>query len=171
VLTQCLKMESSTNISFTTAKEGTLTLVFNGANTGTIKIDGTVYDVTSTGIITQTLAAGSHTILKGSGSTYLYYMSMAIADDENGGTEPGNSSSMAENTVAQMVCFPNPVADVLTLDTRASIERIEVRNLAGMVLMQQGSGNTIDMSHLGRGIYLVVVHTDRGVVTHKVSKR
>ena len=61
-LTQCLKIESSTNISFTAPAAGTLTLVF-AESTPNIKVDGTKVSG-SGGIITVDVAAGSHTITK-----------------------------------------------------------------------------------------------------------
>jgi hypothetical protein len=74
ILTQCLKMESTTNIVFTTTDAGTLTLVFGSSYTGAVWVDGTSYTPAS-GIVTVSLAAGSHTIKK-IGTNYLFYMSV-----------------------------------------------------------------------------------------------
>lgn len=61
-LTQCLKMESSTNVAFTAPAAGTLTLVF--VETGaTAKVDDTK-KTASNGIITVDVAKGAHTITK-----------------------------------------------------------------------------------------------------------
>ena len=70
-LTQCLKIESSTNISFTAETAGTLTLVFV-ESAPTIKVDGT--KVTgSGGVITVDIAAGTHTLTKENVAN-LFYM-------------------------------------------------------------------------------------------------
>ena len=69
-LTQCLKIESSTSISFTMAEAGTITLVFNPS--ASCKIDGQKY-TSETNIITVELEAGQHTITKAD-STNLYYI-------------------------------------------------------------------------------------------------
>lgn len=74
-LTQCLKMESSTNVAFTAKKEASLTLVFNTGATGSINIDGTAY-AASNGVVTVDLAAGSHTITK-KDVMNLYYIGLA----------------------------------------------------------------------------------------------
>ncbi|MBO5716124.1 MAG: pectate lyase [Clostridia bacterium] len=71
-LTQCLKMESSTSITFTLTEARTLTLVFGTAGK-TVKVDGTKYTTDSNCIVTVELEAGSHTITKGD-SINLYYM-------------------------------------------------------------------------------------------------
>ena len=83
-LTQCLKMESSTSISFTAPADGTLTLVFGGstsASGSTVKVNGTSYTCDSNSIATVEVKAGTVTITKG-GSINLFYMSYAPASTE-----------------------------------------------------------------------------------------
>ena len=80
-LTTCLKIESSTNISFNAPSAGTLTLVFGGSTSASgkaIKIDGTATDIDSTQVLTVDVAAGSHTVTKGD-SINLFYMVYAPA--------------------------------------------------------------------------------------------
>ncbi len=79
ILTQCLKMESATNISFTTDVAGTLTLVFK-ETAKTVKIDGEKYTLDSN-VFTVDLEAGTHTITKGD-SINLFYMVFAPANGE-----------------------------------------------------------------------------------------
>lgn len=71
-LTQCLKLESATSITFTAAKDGKITLVFTEP-AATIKVDGTKYTSGGNGIIEVDLAAGSHSITKAD-SASLFYM-------------------------------------------------------------------------------------------------
>lgn len=63
--TTAIKMESATNISFTTVDELTITVVSDGASGKRIKFDGTNHTVDADGVVSQTLAPGSHTITKG----------------------------------------------------------------------------------------------------------
>ncbi|MBR3901847.1 MAG: right-handed parallel beta-helix repeat-containing protein [Ruminococcus sp.] len=70
-LTQCLKIETATSISFNAGSAGKLTLVLGDASAA-IKVDGTKYSA-SNGIVTVDLSAGEHTITKGD-STNLFYM-------------------------------------------------------------------------------------------------
>ena len=75
-LTQCLKMESSTEIRFGAPESGLLMLVFGGTTDAagkTVKIDGTKHTVSSNGVLELTLQAGWHTITKGD-SINLFYM-------------------------------------------------------------------------------------------------
>ena len=72
-LTQCLKMESSTSITFTITEAKTLTLVFLEA-TKNVKINGTSYKTDGNGILTLELEAGSYSITKGDQMNLYYIM-------------------------------------------------------------------------------------------------
>jgi hypothetical protein len=109
-LTQCLKMESSTNIAFTTTSAGTLTLVFGSSYTGAVLVDG-VSKTPVSGIVTVSLAAGSHTITK-SGTNYLFYMKVVYA-----------STGVENAAVASLKLYPNPVVDNLSLTTDLQVEK------------------------------------------------
>lgn len=90
-LTTCLKMESSTNISFTHTSGGTLTLVFGGTTSASgkrVKIDGASYTIPDTQILVAELAEGSHTITKHD-SINLYYMSYSAT--QGGSVDEGHT--------------------------------------------------------------------------------
>ncbi len=75
-LTTCLKIESSTNISFNAAKSGIIVLVFGGSTNAAgkaIKVNGTSYDIPTSQILEISLGAGSHSITKDD-SINLFYM-------------------------------------------------------------------------------------------------
>ncbi len=74
-LTQCLKMESTTNIAFTMTQAANLTLVFNDGISGKVKVDGVSLDV-SNGVLILPISAGAHTITKADG-LFLFYLKSA----------------------------------------------------------------------------------------------
>ncbi|MDP4272478.1 MAG: T9SS type A sorting domain-containing protein, partial [Bacteroidota bacterium] len=159
-LTQCLKMESSTNIAFTTAASSTLTLVFNSAYTGTVKIDGTTY-TPSAGMITLNLAAGSHTILKGSGSSYLFYMSVSFG-----------TSGIESTEVSKLKLYPNPVVNSLSISSDINVDKAEVYSVNGtLMLSKSGSIKSLDMSGLKSGSYLVKFYSEKEVIKQSIIKR
>lgn len=79
--TWCLKMEGSTEISFTTTEDLTLYLVFGGSTSAAgkrVKIDDVNYTTTASGsnyIVTLPITAGAHTIKK-TDSINLFYINM-----------------------------------------------------------------------------------------------
>ncbi|CAH1197089.1 hypothetical protein PAECIP111891_01058 [Paenibacillus allorhizoplanae] len=93
-LTQCLKMESTTSIGFTTTTASTLTLVLNTADGTKIKVDGTSYPMTN-GIVTVSLAPGAHTITK-TDVTNLFYMKLTGVESDT--TPPGDATFTANVT-------------------------------------------------------------------------
>lgn len=160
-LTQCLKMETSTNISFTTTEPGTLTLVFGSSYTGTINVDGTIISP-SGGIITRTLAAGTHTILKGSGTNNLFYMKLVY----------NNSTKMINPEVIDLVIYPNPVSDKLFIRTKEEIQKVEIFTLTGQkIYHSERNISSLDVSHLDSGNYLLKLFTREGIVSKLIIKK
>jgi pectate lyase len=156
-LTQCLKMESSTSITFTTTASGTLTLVFDGVAAS--KVDGTSYTPTS-GVITVTLAAGSHTITKGS-TNNLYYISMAYA-------------TTATQNISESVLklYPNPVTNSLNIFSDIAVQKTEIYSLTGVLVHRTETNvKTIDMSNLSKGSYLVKVYTEKDAIKQMIIKK
>lgn len=157
-LTQCLKIESSTSISFTTTEEATLILVFNEDFSGKIKINGTSYPVTS-GVLSVIIEAGSYEITKDD-VAYLYYMSIEYI-----------TTAIQNPDAVEFSVFPNPVTNTLNISTTAEIEKISVYSLTGEIIKSTGVGiNLVDMSNFKQGIYIVKIYTARGLFNYKVTK-
>ncbi|HOH86647.1 dockerin type I domain-containing protein, partial [Ruminococcus sp.] len=79
-LTRCLKIETATAISFNAPSNGRLTLVFTEP-AATIKIDGTKYTSSGSGIITADLSSGAHTVAKADAAN-LFYMVFSAAEGQ-----------------------------------------------------------------------------------------
>ena len=94
----CLKLESSTSVSFTTSEEMTLILGFDKA-AANIKIDGTK-QVATNGIIQYTLPAGSHQLTKAD-SNNLYYINLIPTSSQT--DLPDISSSSTDNTAVRKI--------------------------------------------------------------------
>ena len=76
VLSTCLKIESSTNITFTINTDMTLILVFGGSTSASgkkIKVDDIKYEIGSDNIVRIELEAGTHSITKAD-SINLFYI-------------------------------------------------------------------------------------------------
>lgn len=168
-LTARLKIESSTSISYTTTSPSTLTLVFDSNFTGTIKVNNVSYTA-SAGIVTASIPAGSNTITKGSVANLFY-----IGTHYTGGTArmAQTTEVVAEPTTANMILYPNPVADVLYLSkSTETVEKVQVYNMSG-TLVKSGGKNTesIDLSNLIQGTYLVKVYTNDGSFNQTILKK
>lgn len=92
-LTQCLKIESSTSISFSTTGNSTLKLIFDSDENDRIKIDGTNRTI-SNGVLSVSLAAGAHTISKADVAN-LYYIELIT---DGGSTTPTETTTRPPDT-------------------------------------------------------------------------
>ncbi len=185
-LTQCLKLESSTSITF--SGSGTLTLVLSEAGKG-VKIDGTEYTTDSNGIITAALSSGSHTITKGD-SANLFYMvfsgegststpvatTTVSAGVQNPTTTTVNNPAVVEgdlNVVSvggwneMMYLVVSGVADADV--TGVSYSGPTTGSLTGQdfeyLVRDTDSGARVDVTGLKPGSYSITMETVKGSVT------
>jgi len=158
-LTACLKIETATSITFTTASASTLTLVFDATFIKAIKVDGVAYTAVA-GVVKVSLTAGLHTITKGD-TANLYYISVV-----------NNSSTSVENVAAsKLSLYPNPVKNCLSISSKDAIQKIDIYNLTGILVKHiENKFKTIDVSNLSNGSYFVKVYTVQGIVTEKIIK-
>ena len=110
-LKQCLKMESSTKVSFTVDSDAELVLVFNSANSSNVKVDGTKKTL-SDGVLTMDIKAGSHTITKAD-TANLFYMEVKVAGGNSGSTTtpaPTAAPTATPKPTAAPTATPKPTA-------------------------------------------------------------
>ena len=159
-LTQCLKIESVTNITFTTTTETDLTLVFNDGFNGNIKINGVNYPIVN-GILTQKLASGSYTISKAD-TTNLYYMSVV-----------SGSLGIEDKSINKLVIYPNPVSNTLYLSSQNKIESVRIYNVLGVLVksLHGSQVELIDMSDLSSGTYLLKASSNLGTIDKIIIKK
>jgi len=158
-LTWCLKIESSTNISFTTVSESTLTLVFNDGFIGRINVDGVSYNATD-GILTLTIPSGSHTILK-TDVANLYYMSVEY-----------NSLGLIDIETPKLRLYPNPVSNILHISSNETIKKAEIYNMLGMLVKSVDNPiEVVDMTTFTSGSYLIKVSTNQGVFNKIIIRK
>lgn len=91
-LTQCLKMESSTNIKFIAPSDGKLTLVFGGSTSAAgkaVNVNGTKYTCDGNGIAEIDISAGTVEIKKAD-SINLFYMNFESSSTPDPDPKPDN---------------------------------------------------------------------------------
>ncbi|WP_326983864.1 T9SS type A sorting domain-containing protein [Chryseobacterium sp. MYb264] len=164
-LTKRLKIESSTAINFTTTASSALTLVFDPTFSGTIKVNNVSYTASSGVVNIPSLAAGSHSITKGSVANLFYIK-----------TEYASSMVLAtkETSMEKVRIHPNPVETFFTIFTsgKEDIEQIIITNSMGeMVKNIKGNAKTISMEGMMSGIYFLQIKTNKGIIQQKIIKK
>lgn len=163
-LTARLKIESATQIAYTTTQVSSLTLVFDSTFNGKIKFNNVNYTAASGVVTISNIAAGSHLITKGD-TTNLYYIKTVY----NGTLA---TDQVINNQNVQV--YPNPVVDVLNLMVPSDVivENISIINVAGQLIKSlNGKNQSIDLSSLKTGMYIVQVKTNQGVQHYKIIKK
>lgn len=77
--------------------------------------------------------------------------------------------SITEVEVEQPIQILNPVKDKIIIKNIAKVERIEMYNMAGRLVKILFRGNTI-VQDLAKGVYIVKITTDKGVITERIIK-
>jgi len=71
----------------------------------------------------------------------------------------------------QLQIFPNPAQSELFIQSELQINRVEIYSTTGALMMEENNfAEKISVSALPRGIYLLKVHTDNGLIVSKFVK-
>lgn len=169
-LTERLKIESSTSITYTTTSASTLTLVFDSSFTGTIKVDNVSYTA-SAGIVTASIAAGSHTITKGSVAN-LFYISTVYSGSTLRMAVGAETTAKESTESSKIVLYPNPVSSTLFLsDPEQKVQSVLIYNISGNLVINSGNSESIDTSSLIPGTYLAKIITVDGSINQTLIKK
>jgi len=83
-----------------------------------------------------------------------------------------DSTLSAENYELEKIkIFPNPVHDILTIQSEDSIESLILYSIRGKKLMEIRFRNKIDVSHLSDGIYFLRIKVNNGFANLKFVKK
>jgi hypothetical protein len=94
--------------------------------------------------------------------------------DEAEATGNLNTLQTQVNEDLEVKLFPNPTARQLNVEVATQVEKISVIDMGGteVILMEDAHAgvNSLDVSHLKKGMYLVKVYADGKYVAHKFIK-
>ncbi len=81
------------------------------------------------------------------------------------------STGVFNNTALHIAMYPNPVKDILHLETEENIESIIIYTIMGQQLQTWKNENSIDVSTFTAGIYLVKVTTQNSSSVKQIIKQ
>jgi len=76
-----------------------------------------------------------------------------------------------ETSLNKVQFYPNPVKDVLTVSSNKKVNSISVYNTAGQLVKTAQNANTVNMSSLSAGVYVVKTDVEGKTETSKVIKK
>lgn len=170
-----LKMDSKGSITFTTtANNAILTIGMVGKEAAAdlqILLGSTVVEpslgVTTTFAEKKFVLAekGTYLIKQTSKESYIYYV---VVEDTPTAVGIDNTSD-DDNSI---VLYPNPVVNELHVNSAANIKEVLIYTVSGQLIRQVGSDvNSIDVSDLDKGSYIVNIRTLQGLYKQIVIKK
>ena len=141
--------------------------------------DNLTHTVTSDGGGSETFDSGNIT---GNGQTYSHIFTevgetsyhCSLHAMMQGTITVAEVAGVEDNTADVFQFYPNPVTDILTVNAKEVVDRIEVYDLNGRQLMNSKSGNAdnkIYMASFSAGTYIVKVITGNKAETVTVVKK
>ena len=77
-----------------------------------------------------------------------------------------------QNNENQVLLYPNPASDVLTVSTKTTLNEIAIYDISGKLVLNKSklttNTETISLNKLSGGMYLVTIKTDKGIQTKKL---
>ena len=71
-----------------------------------------------------------------------------------------------------LILYPNPVSNILTVDSKVQIEKVEIFNILGQKDVEINSGfDSILLNNLTRGFYIIKVYSEKGTTVRKLIKQ
>ena len=71
---------------------------------------------------------------------------------------------ITENDQATVQVWPNPTTGILNIKAD-EMDKVEIRNLLGQIVLQTEKVETIDLSHLEKGVYFLIASNKNGTKT------
>ena len=162
-LTARLKIESSTTITYTTTAATTLTLVFDPGFVGTVKLNNVSYTAVNGVVTIPSIPAGLNSIIKGSTANLFYIKTSYSA-----------TLGLAQNNeTTKFNIYPNPVKNNLFINaSNQKIEKVMIYSMTGAkVKTVSNFTESIDVSDLNPGNYLLKITSNQGTLTQKIIKK
>lgn len=137
------------------------------AETYSLLINGEEYnDLTETSFVYETNEYGLFEIYLStecaSGPSNQSYIAVEIVDDDNVIEEYENKFNI----------YPNPVNDILVIDTDEEIEEINIYNIVGISVFKVNNiEHDINVSDFAEGVYFISIKTDKGEVVKRFIKK
>lgn len=96
-----------------------------------------------------------------------FIASRATNSSDNTGQFVQNQST----TINDIKIYPNPTKGILTINVTNDISNIQINNLIGETIKTNIKKNTIDISSLSKGIYILTIELTNGnIITKKIIK-
>ncbi|WDF46403.1 T9SS type A sorting domain-containing protein [Chryseobacterium sp. KACC 21268] len=78
-------------------------------------------------------------------------------------------SGTNETEIEKIKIYPNPVVDVVTIKGKNKIDKIEIYDVTGKLILES-RGSVADLSKFSKGEYFMNIHTNNKIISQKILK-
>ena len=101
----------------------------------------------------------------------LYVYNKVLTPAEISNLYNGTVGIEQANTKNNMSIYPNPVKNMLHIATEEKVSKLSIYNISGSLIRSYDNiDNTIDVSNLTKGMYILVVQSESGISQNKFIK-
>jgi hypothetical protein len=171
VIVESVTVTTQNNVSATINQiNGTLQLVATvnpeGANQEVIWsiVSGSDFATVSPDGLVTAVANGTVTVRATAVADVTKFDDIEILIDQTAGIENPNK--------VQYAIFPNPAVDVVNISSDKAIKQVNIYNELGQLVLTSGSAETINVSGISTGVYIVKAQFENGATaTQKLMKK
>ena len=138
---------------------GMTTVASYQAPLSTLSLDGAAITVLASGFLNPSM--------NGNGPAFGLFV--ALPTGGNLIPLPAATASISEQGTSSFTIYPNPANDLVSIQSDAVIETIEVVTMSGQIVLTTKQ-TTIDVSNLTGGMYMILLTTNEGVSSTRLIK-
>lgn len=75
-----------------------------------------------------------------------------------------------ELTNSSLLLYPNPTNGFITISSTINIQKIEVLDITGKLIIESINSSELDLTDVVKGLYIVKCYTEKGIIIKKVVK-
>lgn len=79
--------------------------------------------------------------------------------------------NITENVLTNFKIYPNPTIDIVNIETEQIIDKIEIYNVLGEIVLKKENSKGINLSNLSNGLYIFKVHYNNLILSKKIIKQ
>lgn len=144
----------SVDTGYAVGENGRIIFTIDSGNTWTISNSGTSYDLFSTFFISNNIGftAGTGGIILKTNNILTSVLSSPIKNE--------------------IMLYPNPTTNYLTIDTELKISDIYIIDITGKMIMKtKQNSNIVNVANLPNGVFFIKIITDEKIITQKFIKQ
>ena len=78
--------------------------------------------------------------------------------------------NVTDNDFSELSLYPNPTRDMLNINTISEIDKIEVYNLLGGLVIDKHNSKSISLKNFSSGLYIIKIYSNNVLITKKIIK-